>query len=165
MSNDPTAVTGAIDRATDAFEYRSRAPVEFEDGVEHDEEWQTQLTKGCRYLEACRVLRDNDGFNGAVVELCFGAIERTVEAYVLWDTDDDLRDFRDHVAVYDRAAERGLFDVDTAEGLQDLYGANRTEHYYGGAVPTAEKEDAMYELAERVHEYVAAQFRDDACRC
>lgn len=165
MSNDPNAVTDALGRAEDAFEYRGRATVEFEDGVEHDEEWRTQLTKGCRYLEACRVLRREDGFNGAVVELCFGAIERTVEAYVLWDTGDDLRDFRDHEAVYDRAAARGLLDRETADGLRALYRANRTDHYYGGAVPTAEKEAAMYELAETVHGYVAAQFRDEACRC
>lgn len=166
MRNDPNAVTDAIERAADAFEYRGRAAVEFEDGIVQETEWKTQLTKGCRYLEACRALRRNDGFDGAVVELSFGAVERTLEAYVLWDTDDSLADFRDHETVYDRAAQRGLFDRETTEALQDLYGANRTEHYYGGLVPTDEKADATYELAEAVHEYVADQIRSGfVCLC
>jgi hypothetical protein len=166
MESDPNAVTDAIDRATDAFEYRSRGTVEFEAGVEQDSQWQTQLTKACRYLEACRTLRRADGFDGAVVELCFGAVERTLEAYVLQDTDDDLADFRDHEAVYDRATQRGLFERETAAALQDLYRTNRTEHYYGGAVPTAGKADAMYGLAEAIHEYVTGQIRTGGvCLC
>jgi hypothetical protein len=124
------------------------------------------LTKACRYLEACRSLRRADGFDGAVVELCFGAVERTLEAYVLQDTDDYLADFRNHEAVYDRATQRGLFEAETATALQDLHRANRTQHYYGGAVPTAEKADAMYELAEAVHRYVTEQIRTGSvCIC
>jgi len=166
MSSDPTAVTDAIDRATDAFEYRGRGTVEFETGIEQDSQWQTQLTKACRYLEACRALRRADGFDGAVVELCFGAVERTLEAYLLQDTDDDLADFRDHEAVYDRATQRGLFERETAAALRDLYRTNRTEHYYAGAVPTVGKATAMYELAESVHRYITDEIRTGGvCRC
>ena len=101
-----------------------------------------------------------------MVELCFGAVERTLEAYVLWDTDDDLAEFRDHETVYDRAAQRGLLERGTATALRDLYRANRTEHYYGGTVPTAEKEDATYELAEAIHDYVTDRIRTgDVCIC
>lgn len=166
MSSDPNAVVAAVERASDAFEYRSRGTVEFETGIAQESEWATQLTKACRYLEACRALRGTDGFNGAVVELCFGAVERTLEAYLLWDTDDDLDDFRDHGTVYERSAERGLFELETAEALQGLYRANRTEHYYGGAAPTTEKEDAMYELAESIHGFVTDQIRTGTpCLC
>jgi len=166
MGSDPNAVTAAIDRAANAFEYRGRGAVEFETGIDQESQRKTQLTKSCRCLEACRALRGVDGFAGAVVELCFGAVERTLEAYVLWDTDDDLTDFHDHEAIYDRATQRGLFESETTTALADLYRTNRTEHYYGGAVPTAGKADAMYELAEAIHEYVTGQIRTGGvCLC
>lgn len=112
------------------------------------------------------MLRADGGFNGAVIELSFGAIERTVEAYTLWNTDDTIEEYRDHETVYDRAGERGLFTRSTADALKDLYGRNRTEHYYGAYVPTRQKEDAMYTLAENIHEYVRDQVREGGvCVC
>ncbi|MFW5919494.1 MAG: DNA-binding protein [Halanaeroarchaeum sp.] len=164
--SDPTHVTDALDSAEDAFEFVGHGVAEFENGIDGTADWKTQLTKACRYLEACRVLRSKDGFSGAVIELCFGAIERTLEAYLLWETGDDLDQYHDHEAMYDRVAERGLFSIDTAENLKQLYATNRTEHYYGGLVPTHQKESAMIELAEAIHRYVPEQISDeDVCRC
>lgn len=164
--SDPNRIVAGIDDAEDAFEYVTRGTPDFETGISQGEEWKTQLTKGCRYLESTRMLRSQDGFNGAVVELSFGAIERTLEAYLLWDTADDLSQFHDHETVYDRAAERGLFERETARRLKELYGRNRTEHYYGGSVPTQQEADAMFELATDVHDFVADQIRvGGVCTC
>lgn len=166
MSSDPNAITEAIERAEDAFEYAGLGRPDFEDGIDQEETWTTQLTKACRYLEAVRVLRSRDGFCGAVVELCFGAIERTLEGYVLWAAEDSLEDFMDHTTVYDRVIEVGLFDPATADSLRELYGTNRTAHYYGGRVPTGQKADAMARLAEEIHEYTVDQLRHaGVCRC
>ncbi|AGN01331.1 hypothetical protein L593_06920 [Salinarchaeum sp. Harcht-Bsk1] len=156
----------AIDSACDAFEYVGTGPPEFERDVARDEEWRTQLTKACRYLASCRALRAKDGFNGAVVELCFSAIERTIEAYLLRHTADSLASYRDHETVYERAAEHGVFERETAERLARLYRRNRTEHYYGGLVPTQAKEAAMFELAGQVHSYVTGLLEDEpVCQC
>lgn len=164
--SDPRQLVAAINAARDAFEYVGTGPPQYENEVRQDEEWTIQLTKACRYLASVRALRGVDGFNGAVIELCFGASERTLEAYLLRFTDDDLADYRDHDTVYVRAADQGLFERRTAEDLRQLYDRNRTEHYYGRFVPTQQKEDAMFELAERLHGYVIDQFRDESvCLC
>lgn len=164
--SDPTRIVAGIERAQDAFEYSGLGTPAFEEEIDQESEWTIQLTKACRYLESARALRDTDGFNGAVIELSFGVIERTVEAYMLWNTDDSLDEYRDHERVYDRAAERGLFERETAENLKSLYAANRTEHYYGGYVPTQQKEDATFDLAESIHEYTGRQIREHGvCIC
>lgn len=164
--SDPTDITDAIEQAQDAFEYIGYGAPEFEEGVNQDEDWKTQLTKACRYLETCRTFRRADGYNGACVELCFGAIERSLEGYILWNTSDDLGDYQDHEKIYDRVVQRGLFTQDTADRLKELYLANRTEHYYGGVVPTQEKADEMYNLAEAIHEYTKNQIREGGvCIC
>jgi hypothetical protein len=68
--------------------------------------------------------------------------------------------------VYDRAAAVGLFTTETAAELEDLYSRNRTEHYYGGMVPTQQRDDAMYDLAESVHEFAVDQIRQGGvCSC
>ncbi len=100
MSSDPGAITDTIERAEDAFDYAGFGRPDFEDGIDQDDEWTVQLAKGCRNLDACRTLRDQDGFNGAVIELSFGAIERTLEGYLLWATNDSLEDYMDHATVY-----------------------------------------------------------------
>lgn len=166
MSSDPNRIVEAIERAEDGFEYSVVGRPDFEEGIDQDEDWKTQLTKACRNLEACRSLRRQDGFNGAVIELCFGAIERTFEGYLLWTTDDTLVDYMDHETVYDRVVDVGLLESETARSLKELYGANRTEHYYGGRIPTTEKEEAMYELAESIHEYTTGEIRGGrVCIC
>lgn len=164
--SDPDAVTKALSTAENAFEYRGHGRPVFETGIDQDEEWTTQLTKACRYLEAVRALRELDGFNGAVVELCFSATERSLEGYVLWSTDDDIEEYHDHTAIYDRIADVGLFTRQTAADLGELYDLNRTEHYYGELVPTQQKEDAMYRLADEIHGYVTEQIGEGSvCQC
>ena len=78
--SDPASVLTALDRAQDAFEMVGRGRTAFEDGISADEDWKTQLTKACRLLEVVKTLQSQDGYYTAVIEVCFGAIERSIEA-------------------------------------------------------------------------------------
>jgi hypothetical protein len=165
MSNgsDPSAVLAALDRAQDAFEMVGHGRTAFEDGISADEDWKTQLTKACRLL---KVVQSQDGYYTAVIEVCFGAIERSIEAYALSMTNDTLQDFQDHQFAYERAHQIGLFERETAEAMNDLYSENRTESYYGGWRPTQEQADAMTDLASAVHRFAVSQIRDGGvCLC
>ncbi len=168
MSNgsDPAAVLTALDRAQDAFEMVGRGRTAFEDGISADEDWKTQLTKACRLLEVVDTLQSQDGYYTAVIEVCFGAIERSIEAYALAMTNDTLQDFRDHQFSYERAHQIGLFERETAEAMKDLYSENRTESYYGGGRPTQEQAEAMTNLANAVHQFAVNQIRKGSvCLC
>jgi len=162
MSNgsDPTAVLAALERAQDAFEMVGRGQIAFEDGISADEDWKTQLTKACRLLEVIDTLRGQDGYYTAVIEVCFGAIERSIEAYALSMTSNRLEEFQDHQFGYERAHQIGLFEQETAEDMKDLYSENRTESYYGGGRPTEQQAEAMTDLASAVHRFAVSQIRE-----
>ena len=164
--SDPDSVLAALERAQDAFEMVGRGRTEFEDGISADADWETQLTKACRLLEVVDTLQAQDGYYTAVIEVCFGAIERSIEAYALSMTSDTLQEFQNHQFGYDRAHQIGLFERDTAEEMKALYSENRTESYYGGSRPTAEQADAMTELATAVHQFSVSQIREGGvCLC
>lgn len=58
---------------------------DYEEGLDpdaHDPDV-IQLRKACRLLDACRLLRDHDGYHTSVIEMSFAAIERTLEFYAL----------------------------------------------------------------------------------
>lgn len=169
MSSDPDDITRHLDEATQAFELGlNHGQPAYEEGVSRDQDWRTQFTKACRYLAGARTLRGQDGHYGAVIELCFGAIERTLESYILWQNpDESIEDYTDHEAVYDRALHVGLLDDrETAEEMKDLYSRNRVDHYYGGRVPTEAQEDAMYALATELHDFTSDKIRDGGfCLC
>lgn len=159
-------MTSALERAEDAFEERGFGRPEFEEGISAEADWETQLTKACRLLAVCEYLQDAGGYYTAVIEVCFGAIERTLEAYCLNMGGDELREFQNHSDSYRRAQAHGLFEAETIDGLQDLDGENRTDSYYGGKRPTSEQAAVMAKLAHAVHEYTVTQFREGGvCRC
>lgn len=163
--SDPNAIVDALERATDAFHEDGLGIPDYETGIETDDDWKTQLTKGCRLLAVVDTIRPQ-GFHTATIELCFAAIERSIEAYTLHVSDDALRDFHDHSYCYRRAIELGLFTDRTADEIADLYGENRTESYYGGRRPTAEQATAMADLAVELHEFVVDQIREaGVCTC
>ena len=138
----------------------------FEDGISADADWKTQLTKACRLLEVVETLQNQDGYHTAVIEVCFGALERSIEAYTLSMTNDTLEDYQDHQFSYERAHQSGLFERETAMAMQDLYSENRTESYYGGGRPTEEQALAMAELAHAAHQFVVSQIREGGvCLC
>jgi len=165
MSNDPKDVTSAIAHAEDAFD---RAPIAgqptFEDGIDSDEDWTSQLTKGCQLVNAAYTIRENNGHYTAIIELCFGAIERSIQAWLLSETSDEPEDLKDHETPYERADDAGLFDG-AGETLGFLYSENRTQSYYANRTPTEEEADAMFDLAQEVHSYVVNLIDHSYCHC
>jgi hypothetical protein len=150
--DDPAALAGAVDTALERFEY-GRGTVET--GFDQiDSEDVTQLRKACRLLAAARTLRDADGFHTAVVELSFGAIERSFEFYAMAVSTDTAREFHDHDRAYDRAAELGVISVDLRDEYKALYGRYRTESYYGNRAASDVESEAMFELAAETHEFL-----------
>ncbi len=148
---DPGDLVEAVRAARDAFDMQVTGRPEFEDGIVRDEDWKTQLQKACRLLEACRVLRTHDGYHTSVIEMSFAAIERTLEFYCLYRSEDAIDDFADHERVYDRVVELGLYTCETADELRYLYAGNRTNQYYGNIVSTRQQAESMHELARIVH--------------
>jgi hypothetical protein len=168
MSNgsDPSTVLAALDRAEDAFEEVGHGVPHYEKGIESGGGWETQLTKACKLLDVIAVLQEQNGYYTAVIELCFGAIERSIEAYAVGMGGDEVEDFRDHEYSYERAHEVGLFEKETADALMYLYDENRTESYYGGGRPTNRQTEAMSDLAREIHRYVVDQIREGGvCIC
>lgn len=156
----------AIDVAEDAFDGGTMGIPNPEPEVDTEEDYLTQFTKACRLLDASEVLQAWGQFYTSVTELCFGAIERSTQAYVIWTADDEISDFHNHDDAYNRAVETGLYPREFGERLTNLYADNRVESYYGGNRPTDDQADAMLDLAREVHEYVLSQFRDPSvCRC
>jgi len=168
MSNgdDPAAIIDGIADAQDAFEHAGFGQPTFEEDIDSDEDWTTQLTKACQLIDGARTIREHNGHYTAVIELCFGAIERSVEAYVIATSSDAVEDFRDHEYSYERAHEVGLFETETAATMRNLYSENRTESYYGGGRPTDRQAEAMADLAHEVHRFVTDQIREGGvCVC
>lgn len=164
-SSDPGAIVDALAAATDAFNEEGHGIPTREERIDADADWKTQLTKACRLLTAVERL-SGSGLYTATTELCFGATERSVEAFALAEGGDELDDFHDHTRCYDRATDLGLLSRETTEGLRRLYDTNRTDSYYGGRRPTEEQATAMRALAKSVHEYVVAQIREGGvCVC
>lgn len=163
--SDPSGLTDALDDAVDAFGETGYGVPTREDAIDTDTDWTTQLTKACRLLAAAETCAEQ-GFYTAAIELCFGATERSVEAYAIAEGGDNRREFHDHTTCYDQATDLGLLSEAAAGDLRDLYDTNRTDSYYGGRRPTERQAAAMRRLARRVHEYVTAQIRvGGVCVC
>lgn len=163
--SDPQAITDALDAAVDAFNEEGYGVPTREDAIDSDADWKTQLTKACRLLAAVENIT-GQVFYTATIELCFGATERSVEAYALAEGGDELNDFHDHTSCYDRATDLGLLSGTTTRELRQLYDTNRTDSYYGGRRPTERQADTMQQLAQRVHEHVTNQIREGGvCVC
>lgn len=114
-----------------------------------------QLRKACRLLDACRLLRERDGYHTSVIEMSFAAIERTLEFYALTASNDTIDDFREgHDRAYDRGAELGLVTAEAARRMKQLYRDNRAASYYRDTVAAAQQADALFDLAVTLHEYV-----------
>ena len=163
--DDPKAITDALEGAIDAFNEAGHGVPAYEDGVDTDNDWKTQLTKSCKLLRPIEQI-DGEGYHTATIELCFGAIERSLEAFALAEGGDELRDFHDHTYSYDRASALGLLSPATADKLKTLYTENRTDSYYGGKRPTREQATAMQSLAREIHDYVTNQIQEGGvCLC
>ena len=165
--SDPNVVREALEAATDAFNEEGHGIPTREPEIDTNADWKTQLTKGCRLLAVVEEIVDS-GYYTAVVELCFGAIERSLEAFAIVEGGDELRDFQtdSHDRCYERAAHFGLFTRELARELKDLYGDNRTDSYYGGRRPTERQAETIHQLAREVYRHVTDQIRDGGvCNC
>lgn len=150
MSDDPNAVQEALRTASDAFD-RTGTP---EAGLSDLEDDEAQLRKACRLIEAAETLQDNNGYFTAVVELSFGAIERSFEFYAIAVGRDDVEDFEDHEQSYERAADLGAISGQLAEDFIALYSLNRVPSYYEERAIMEEESDAMFNLAMETHEFL-----------
>ena len=136
------------------------------DGIASGGGWETQLTKACKLREVAEIIDKQNGHYTAIIELSFGAVERSIEAYAVAMTDDEVSDFRDHEYSYERAHQIGLFEEETATAMRDLYSENRNESYYGGGQPTDHQAAAMADLTGAVHTFVVDQIREGGmCIC
>lgn len=164
--DDPTAITDGIADAQDAFKHAGFGQPTFEAGIDSDDHWTTQLTKACQLIDGARTIREHNGHYTAVIELCFGAIERSLEAWLLSETGDEVSDFTDHVYVYERADQQGLFSDGTGSALAALYTENRNESYYADRTPTREQADAMAALAKAIHDHIVTEIdHRNYCTC
>jgi hypothetical protein len=168
MPDDPDALDGAVAHAEDAFDGQLGRP-EYEEGLDpdaHDADV-LQLRKACRLLDACRLLRDHDGYHTSVIEMSFAAIERTLEFYALTASNDTIDDFREgHDRAYDRGADLQLVTEETARRLKQLYRDNRAAAYYRDTVAAAQQADAMFDLAVALHDHVKNFARHShECQC
>jgi hypothetical protein len=165
--SDPNAVRDALDAAIDAFNEEGHGISTRESEIETTADWKTQLTKGCRLLTVVTEIEDG-GYYTATIELCFGIIERSLEAFAIAEGGDELRDFQtdSHDRCYDRAAQFGLFTRELTGELKDLYSDNRTDSYYGGRHPTEQQAETMHRLAREIHRHVTDQIREGGvCNC
>ncbi len=168
MPDEPDDLGEAVSRAEDAFGGQLGRP-DYEAGLDpdaHDADV-IQLREACRLLDACRLLREHDGYHTSVIEMSFAAIERTLEFYALTASNDTIDDFREgHDRAYDRGANLGLVTEGTARRLKQLYRDNRAAAYYRDTVAAAQQAEAMFDLAEVVHDHVKhfAQ-RAHECQC
>ena len=168
MPDEPADLSEAVAHAEDAFGRQLGRP-DYEEGLDpesHDSDV-IQLRKACRLLDACRLLREHDGYHTSVIEMAFAAIERTLEFYALTASNDTIDDFREgHDRAYDRGADLGLVTEETARRLKQLYRDNRAAAYYRDTVASAQQADAMFDLAVVIHDHVTdfARFSHE-CRC
>lgn len=165
--SDPKAVRETLDAVVDAFNEEGHGIPRREPNINTNADWKTQLTKGCRLLAVVEDIED-ESYYTAVVELCFGIIERSLEAFAMAEGSDELRDFQtdSHDRCYNRAAKFGLFSPELAKELKDLYGNNRTDSYYGGRHPTKRQAELLYRLAHEIHHHVKNQIREGGvCNC
>jgi len=144
-------VEDCLDEARRLFEGR---PTGVETGLDVDGAELVQLRKACRLIDAARRLRAANGHYTVVVETSFGAIERTIQYYLLNDGLLGPDEYVDHQTVYDRGYEAGLYDDEFREKLRDLWRNNRSRSYYREGVATEARAAAMLELAAAIHRHV-----------
>ena len=168
MPEDSSAVLDAIDRAEDAFGGYTTGPAEYEEGLDPagNQPPVIQLRKACRLLDACRTLREHDGYHTSVIEMSFAAIERTLEFYALSASNDSIDVFQNHIRAYDRAAALGVISERTAHRLKTLYTDNRSATYYRDTVATTAQAETMFDLAVTIHDHVTYFSQQSyECRC
>lgn len=140
-----------LDEAWMVFDER---PENVETGLDVDSAELLQLRKACRLREAANTLIAENGYHTVVIEASFGAIERTLQFYLLENSFLHPEEYIDHQAVYERSHEAGLYSEEFKEKLAGLWRDNRSRSYYREGVGSEARAEKMLEFAEAVHGYV-----------
>jgi len=160
---DNSHIEDKLDEVQELFD---RRPEEVETGLKVDDHSMLQLRKGCRLLEAANHLIEENGYYTVVIESCFGAIERTLQFYLLENNFLYPDDYIDHQDVYQQGHEAGLYNQEFSDKLISLWRNNRSKSYYREGVGSQERADKMLELAEEIHGHVlqlAGQSHECVC--
>ena len=131
-----------------------RRPEEVETGLDVDDPEMLQLRKGCRLLEAATQLIEENGYYTVVIETSFGAIERTLQFYLLENDFLHPDEYIDHQAVYEESHEAGIYNQEFRDKLVALWRNNRSRSYYREGVGSQKRAEKLLELAEAIHEHV-----------
>lgn len=148
---EDSSVENRLDEARRLFDER---PEKVETGLDVDSAELLQLRKGCRLLAAADTLIAENGYHTVVIEASFGAIERTLQFYLLENDFLHPEEYVDHRTVYDRSYEAGLYNEEFREKLIRLWRNNRSRSYYREGVGSEKRAAKMLELAEAVHRHV-----------
>jgi hypothetical protein len=148
---DDSHIEDELDEVQNLFD---RRPEEVETGLNVDDPGMLQLRKACRLLEAGRQLIEENGYYTVVIETSFGAIERTLQFYLLENDFLHPDEYIDHQSVYEESYEAGLYNQEFRDKLVELWRNNRSRSYYREGVGSNERAEKMLGLAEAIHEHV-----------
>lgn len=158
-----TRIDALVEEVQSAFD---RHPTAVETGLDVDDAALLQLRKACRLLSGAGNLLDAE-FYTLVIEASFVAIERTVEFRLLDRGELTPKNLPgSHTAIYDEAASIGIFSVETARDLEDLWREHRAKTYYQDGLATRLRAETLLELAAEGHEFVVGRSsRGHECIC
>lgn len=118
----------------------------------HANQWKISWEKGTRAIELATDIKDR-GYYTTSIELCFYAMERAVEAWVMKRK--EIRGFRvKHGEVFDIACENGLISKELLDKLMNLWKSYRADQYYRPYVPSRKSAEAMLKAAKVVTEFM-----------
>lgn len=144
-------VEDRLDEARTLFDER---PENVETGLDVDTAPLLQLRKACRLIEAANVLIAENGYHTVVIETSFGAIERTLQFYLLENGFLHPEEYVNHQTVYERSHEAGLYNEAFKEKVVGLWRDNRSRSYYREGVGSEERAEKMLQLSEAIHRHV-----------
>jgi hypothetical protein len=148
---DNSHIEDKLDEIQNLFDEK---PIKMETGLDVDDPGMLQLRKACRLLEASKHLIEENGYYTVVIETSFGAIERTLQFYLLENNFLHPDEYIDHQAVYQESHEAGLYNQEFRDKLVGLWRNNRSRSYYREGVGSEKRAEKMLELAEAIHEHV-----------
>lgn len=173
----PNELEDAIERAKTAFMEPS-AEDERETGFESTElpAHEVQMRKACRALALGLELLPHEPPAGelshqryftAAIELSFNVTERSCQAALLESEQIGPEDHRSHTEILEMSHRAGLWDVETANSLSDLYRENRSKFYYRKGIPSRTRAQTVIGVARQIHDLLAERNEDlqRACLC
>jgi hypothetical protein len=137
FSMDDSHIEDELDEVQNLFD---RRPEEVETGLDVDDPGMLQLRKACRLLEAGRQLIEENGYYTVVIETSFGAIERSLQFYLLENDFLHPDEYIDHQSVYEESYEAGLYNQEFRDKLVELWRNNRSRSYYREGVGTTREQ-------------------------